>query len=356
MARRFNPPPNWPPPPPGWQPPPDWQPDPSWPPMPQGWQLWIDDDRPAWRIWIATHKKTSWALGIVGGLFLLGALGGPSQSSTSTPAAESGGGVTNESTAPAEPAAPSTPETAQDKGAPPAVPANAQEAVVRRIVDGDTLELAAVAAGATLGSTAQVDVRLLEIDTPETKHPSKPAQCFGEEATNHLAMLAPPGSTVWIDRDKELTDQYGRYLLYLWNEQSQFVNLEMVANGYAEATLYMPNDKYWPQISSASSNARTADAGLWGTCAYFGEPENTPEPQLEPEPQPEPAPIPQPEPEPEPAPSPDPVSRCAPGYSPCVPSYPPDVDCGDVGGEVTVTGSDPHGLDRDGDGVACGGD
>lgn len=46
---------------------------------------------------------------------------------------------------------------------------------------------------------------------------------------------------------------------------------------------------------------------------------------------------------------------CEPGYDPCVPSYPPDLDCADVG-PVTVTGSDPHGLDRDGDGRACGGD
>lgn len=46
---------------------------------------------------------------------------------------------------------------------------------------------------------------------------------------------------------------------------------------------------------------------------------------------------------------------CAPGYDPCVPPYPPDLNCPDVG-PVTVTGPDPHGLDADGDGVACGGD
>lgn len=48
-------------------------------------------------------------------------------------------------------------------------------------------------------------------------------------------------------------------------------------------------------------------------------------------------------------------ASCAPGYSPCIPPYPPDLDCPDVG-PVTVTGSDPHGLDADNDGVACGGD
>lgn len=41
MAKRFNPPPNWPVPPEGWQPQPGWTPDPSWPAPPPGWQLWV---------------------------------------------------------------------------------------------------------------------------------------------------------------------------------------------------------------------------------------------------------------------------------------------------------------------------
>ena len=50
MARRFNPPPNWPAPPPGVTPPPGWQPDPSWPPPPPGWQLWIEEPTTAERV------------------------------------------------------------------------------------------------------------------------------------------------------------------------------------------------------------------------------------------------------------------------------------------------------------------
>ena len=51
---------------------------------------------------------------------------------------------------------------------------------------------------------------------------------------------------------------------------------------------------------------------------------------------------------------------CTPGYDPCIPPG-PDVDCAGgsgngpryVEGPVRVTGSDPYGLDRDGDGIAC---
>lgn len=50
---------------------------------------------------------------------------------------------------------------------------------------------------------------------------------------------------------------------------------------------------------------------------------------------------------------------CTPGYSPCL-SPAPDYDCAGGSGDgpkytgrVTVTGSDPYGLDADGDGVGC---
>lgn len=47
------------------------------------------------------------------------------------------------------------------------------------------------------------------------------------------------------------------------------------------------------------------------------------------------------------------ASPCEAGYTPCVPPYGPDVDCGDLDGPIHVSGSDPHGLDADGDGLAC---
>jgi hypothetical protein len=55
-----------------------------------------------------------------------------------------------------------------------------------------------------------------------------------------------------------------------------------------------------------------------------------------------------------------PAPDCTPGYDPCIPPG-PDVDCAGgsgngpryVDGPVSVTGSDPYGLDRDGNGIAC---
>ena len=48
-----------------------------------------------------------------------------------------------------------------------------------------------------------------------------------------------------------------------------------------------------------------------------------------------------------------PGDDCAEGYDPCVPLYPPDVDCANLSGPYKVSGPDPHRLDPDGDGRGC---
>ena len=64
--------------------------------------------------------------------------------------------------------------------------------------------------------------------------------------------------------------------------------------------------------------------------------------------------------DPEPEPEPDTSRNCTPGYSPCLPPA-SDYDCAGgsgngpkyVDGPISVTGSDPYGLDANGDGVGC---
>ena len=54
-----------------------------------------------------------------------------------------------------------------------------------------------------------------------------------------------------------------------------------------------------------------------------------------------------------------PIAMCDPHYSgACIPSPPPDLNCDDlhalgIHGVVRIVSSDPHGLDSDGDGIAC---
>jgi Flp pilus assembly pilin Flp len=54
---------------------------------------------------------------------------------------------------------------------------------------------------------------------------------------------------------------------------------------------------------------------------------------------------------------PDPTVRCDSNYTGCIPPAPPKLSCEELRTRgllpVSVIGSDPHGLDNNGDGVAC---
>lgn len=154
-----------------------------------------------------------------------------------------------------------------DVAAPGAVPRGAQRAVVVRIVDGDTLVVRAAAKGRALASTSPVTVRLLEIDTPETKKPNTPVECYGREATAFTERLVPEGSSVWVLADEDLRDRFGRVLLYLWTGDGRFVNREIVRSGHARAVLFEPNDAYIDTMRAAEREAHAARRGLWSACA-----------------------------------------------------------------------------------------
>ena len=126
--------------------------------------------------------------------------------------------------------------------------------LVAKVVDGDTIEL-----------TDGRKVRYLGIDTPETVHPSKPVQCFGKEASDYNKSLVG-GQYVRLVRDVEDKDKYGRLLRYVYMEDGTFVNLALVAQGYAYAYTYPPNVAHAKEFVAAQAQARTSGTGLWATC------------------------------------------------------------------------------------------
>jgi micrococcal nuclease len=110
-------------------------------------------------------------------------------------------------------------------------------------------------------------IRLIGIDTPETKKPDTPVECFGKEASASLAALLPKGTNVRIERDVEERDRYGRLLGYIFRAQDGlFVNLEMVRAGMALPLTFPPNVAYTDQFLAAGDAARNAHVGLWTAC------------------------------------------------------------------------------------------
>lgn len=139
-------------------------------------------------------------------------------------------------------------------------PADATLSHVAYVHDGDTLYLQP---DGTTSRADEITVRLIGIDTPELR-PS--VECYAIEARDRLRALLPQGAAVWIAEDEGALDQYGRSLLYLWTESGDFVNLRLVAEGYAWAVDIAPNDAYWPELEAAEHSASDARLGLWASC------------------------------------------------------------------------------------------
>jgi micrococcal nuclease len=133
-----------------------------------------------------------------------------------------------------------------------AIPEGAKKATVRYVHDGDTLFF-----------TDGRKVRLLAIDTPEV---GENLECYGDEATARLEQLAPDGATLYTLADKDTKDQYGRSLLFLWTTDGEFINYDLVAEGYAEAVFIGNNRLYQNEFEAAESGAKTSGVGMWGNC------------------------------------------------------------------------------------------
>lgn len=158
----------------------------------------------------------------------------------------------------------SAPPPGAEKNAPASValtrPADATLSHVAYVHDGDTLYLQP---DGTTSRDDQMTVRVIGVDTPELR-PS--VECFAIEARDYLRALLPVGADVWVAADVEPVDHYGRSLYYLWTADGDFVNLDLVANGYATALRVQPNEEFWPEFRDAETAARAEKLGQWGQC------------------------------------------------------------------------------------------
>lgn len=218
------------------------------------------------------------------------------------------------------------------------MPGDLEEAQIIRVIDGDTFEV-------TIEGVSN-RVRIYRADTPETQNEQ---HCGGEQATEfaEYALSFNDGDSVYLERDANERDRYGRELAYVWFEvdgMPYMLNHILINSGWAEDVDY-GDRKYDDELKDAAAFAERHDLGAWELCDGFRVPlEDVPEavpaveePQQHPPTQPE-APV---------------TGNCDPNYTPCIPAYPPDLDCGQIGFAVQVIGSDPHGLDRDNDGSGC---
>lgn len=127
------------------------------------------------------------------------------------------------------------------------------EAVIKRVVDGDTFEL----------DTGE-KVRMIGVDTPETVKPNHPVEPYGKEASNYSKELLT-GKKVKLRFDVEPYDRYKRLLAYVYLEDGTFVNEQLIRDGYARIMTIPPNVAQAEVFLAAEREAREQNRGLWGT-------------------------------------------------------------------------------------------
>jgi micrococcal nuclease len=198
------------------------------------------------------------------------------------------------------------------------------------IEDGDTVT--------TQFGTKKSTIRLASIDAPEMKQTP-----WGQKSRDRLKQLLPIGQTAKFSIKEK--DRYGRFVAEIFLG-SKNINLAMVQEG--QAVVYREYLKNCPDsknnLLSAEATAKSKKLNFWSQSNpvmpwdFRRGGNNKPKPK----PKPTVSPVPQ-------------AKNCDPSYPDvCIPPYPPDLDCPEIPYKnFRVVGNDPHGFDRDGDGLGC---
>ncbi|MFN0197014.1 MAG: thermonuclease family protein [Planctomycetaceae bacterium] len=126
-----------------------------------------------------------------------------------------------------------------------------RRAVVKRVVDGDTLLL----------DTGE-RVRLIGVNTPETKHPDLPVDPLGLEAAEFVVRRVQ-GKSIELRFDREKVDQHQRLLAYVYVD-NQFLNEELIREGYSKVVTRFPYSSSQKAIFIlAEEEAKKAKRRIW---------------------------------------------------------------------------------------------
>lgn len=142
---------------------------------------------------------------------------------------------------------------------------NYTDILVKRVVDGDTLQI-----------ESGEKVRLIGIDTPEMHESNKlykDSQRSGEDVATiqklgrsayEFTRKLVEGKRVSLEFDVEKYDKYNRLLAYVYiNRDKTFVNAEIIKEGYASVMTFPPNVKYSDLFLKLYQEARKNKRGLW---------------------------------------------------------------------------------------------
>lgn len=126
-----------------------------------------------------------------------------------------------------------------------------------KCVDGDTVEL--------IYNNEEIKVRLLAVDTPETKHPTKGEEPFGQEANDLTCELVTNAKELVLEFDdnSDQKDKYDRYLGWLFVD-GNLLQEELINQGYAKVAYLYGDYKYTSLLEEKQEEAIKNTKGIWG--------------------------------------------------------------------------------------------
>lgn len=141
---------------------------------------------------------------------------------------------------------------------------------ISRVVDGDTVNV-------RINGGRFERVRLIGLDSPETKKPGVAVECGGLEATALMKRLAfsssGKGRSVVLKTDptQDTRDRYKRLLAYVTTRspvagRPRNLALELIRAGWARRYVYRTRFQRYSTFTRAQSRARSAKRGVWGSC------------------------------------------------------------------------------------------
>jgi endonuclease YncB( thermonuclease family) len=149
-------------------------------------------------------------------------------------------------------------------------------AYVTAVIDGDTIKVRR--------GFRRYTVRLIGIDTPETRKPGTPIECGGKEATSSMYRLGftRPRDTdddrlydrkggrgrrvrVTTDPTQDRRDAFGRLLAYVSSARGSFATAQLRA-GWASVYVFENPFEQLPRFQVAEAAARNSSRGVWGRC------------------------------------------------------------------------------------------
>lgn len=123
-------------------------------------------------------------------------------------------------------------------------------------VDGDTAKF--------LYKNKIITTRFLAVDTPETKHPTKPVEAWGKEASDYTCNKIKNANKIVLEYDdnSDEVDKYNRHLAWVWVD-NKLLQKELISKGYAKVAYLYGNYKYTKELQEIEKTAIDKKLGIW---------------------------------------------------------------------------------------------